>query len=207
MKQADPRRWLCGGPRAIIRGSMMAQPDHDPARPSERTRVFESRRFYVESRVYDRLGQAPLTRDVIVHPGAVVILPILDADRIVMIRNVRHSVAEELLELPAGTLESGEEPIDAARRELVEETGYETANIEPLVEFYASPGVMTELMRTYVARDLTHVGQRLEDSERIVVEPTTFADAHRRLVDGRFRDGKTIAVLGTYFARLRNPSA
>lgn len=180
---------------------MAQQCDYDPARSSECRRVFESRRFYVEHRVYHRPGLAPVTRDIVVHPGAVVILPILDAQRLIMIRNFRHSVGQELVELPAGTLEPGEEPIDTARRELVEETGYRAGQIEPFIDFYASPGVMTELMRTYVARDLSYVGQRLEDSERIVVDLVTFTDARRLLTEGRLRDAKTIATLGTFFVR------
>lgn len=180
----------------------MARPDHDPARPHERRCVFQARRFYVEHRVYERAEGDPIVRDVVVHPGAVVILPVLDEKRIVMIRSVRHAVEQELLELPAGTLEPGEKPIETARRELTEETGYEAGRVEPFIEFYTSPGVLSELMRAFTAQDLTFVGQRLEDSERIVPEIVALEDARRGLIEGRFRDGKTIAVLGTYFARI-----
>jgi ADP-ribose pyrophosphatase len=186
---------------------MTARPDHDPARPSERRRVFQARRFYVEHRVYERAEGEPIVRDIVVHPGAVVILPVLDKHRIVMIRSVRHAVGQELMELPAGTLEPGEQPIETARRELAEETGYEAGRIEPLIEFYTSPGVLSELMRAYTAHDLTFVGQRLEDSERIVPEIVMLEDARCGLIEGRFRDGKTIAVLGTYFSRFSNAVA
>ena len=78
-------------------------------------------RFTVEQRVHPGPGDEPIVREVVVHPGAVVILPILDEGRIVMIRNHRISVDQELWELPAGTRETGEEPIETARRELEEE--------------------------------------------------------------------------------------
>ena len=88
-----------------------------------RKRLLTTCLFRVEQRVYHRPGQEPISRDVIVHPGAVVILPILNDRRIVMIRNYRYTVEEELRELPAGTIEPEEEPIETARRELEEETG------------------------------------------------------------------------------------
>ena len=155
--------------------------------------------FTVEHRVYPRPGEEPISRDVVVHPGAVVILPILDDHRVIMIRNYRHAVERELWELPAGTMEPNEEPIDTARRELEEETGYRAGRLRPLMEFYTSPGILTERMYAFVATDLTPVGQKLQGGEQIVAEAVDLDDARRRLVDGEFRDGKTIAVLGRYF--------
>ena len=146
-------------------------------------------------------GREPILREVVVHPGAVVILPILDDGRIVMIRNHRISVDQELLELPAGTRETGESPIETAARELEEETGYRAGRLVPLIEFYTSPGLSTEWMHGFVATDLTPVGQRLEPGERIIVEAAPISEVRRRFVSGEFVDGKTIAVLGTYFAR------
>ncbi len=159
-------------------------------------------RFTVEQRVHPGPGDEPIVREVVVHPGAVVILPILDEGRIVMIRNHRLTVGRELWELPAGTRETGEEPIETARRELEEEAGFRAARVVPLIEFYTSPGICTELMHAFVATDLSPVGQRLESGERIAVETLSTAEVRRRLVAGEFKDGKTIAVLGTYFARL-----
>ncbi len=165
-------------------------------------RLLSTPLFAVERRMYPRAGAEPIARDVIVHPGAVVILPILDNGRIVVIRNHRWTVERELCELPAGTLEPGEEPVETARRELEEETGYRAGVMTPLIEFFTSPGICTELMRAFVATDLTSVGQRLQGDERIVVEIVTVSEARRRLLVGEFCDGKTIAVLGTYFARM-----
>ena len=160
--------------------------------------LLTTRLFSVEHRVYPRPDREPLRRDVVVHPGAVVILPVLDDRRVVMIRNYRHAVERELWELPAGTLEPNEEPIDTARRELEEETGYRAGKILPLMEFYTSPGILTERMYAFVATDLTSVGQKLQGGEQIVVEVVELADLRRSLIRGELCDGKTIAVLGRY---------
>ncbi len=175
----------------------------DPTCPKllEHSISLRARRFHVEHRTYEHPGPKMIVRDVVVHPGAVVILPILDPHHFVMIRNFRHAAGEELIELPAGTMEPGEPPIETARRELEEETGYCAGVIEPFIEFFTSPGVLTERMRAFVAGDLTWVGQRLEDSERITVEVVGIAEARRLLKEGRLLDGKSIAVLGTFFAR------
>jgi ADP-ribose pyrophosphatase len=157
--------------------------------------------FTVEHREYPRPGKDPVRRDVVVHPGAVVILPILDARRIVMIRNYRYAVEKELWELPAGTLEPDETPIETARRELEEESGYRAGRIVPLQEFYTSPGVLDERMHAFVATELTEVGQNLQGTERITVRVLDRDEVRRMLVDGELADGKTIAVLGLYFTR------
>ncbi len=143
-----------------------------------------------------------MARDVVVHPGAAVILPILDDGRIVMIRNFRYTVGQELWELPAGTLEPGEAPIETARRELEEEAGYRAETLTPLTEFYTSPGICTERMHAFVATELKWVGQRLQGSEQIIVEVVEAAAARAMLLEGELVDGKTIAVLGTYFVQL-----
>ena len=160
--------------------------------------LLTTRRFTVEQRVFDGPLGEPIVREAVVHPGAAVILPILDASRIIMIRQIRQVVDEELWELPAGTLEPGEPPIETACRELIEETGYRAERIEPLVTFYSSPGICTELMHVFVATGLTPVGQNLDAGEQIDVEIVSLIDARRRLLAGELRDGKTIAALGRY---------
>jgi len=164
--------------------------------------LLSTSRFSVERRVFAGADGRSVTREVVVHPGAVVILPILDARRIVMIRNYRHTVEQELWELPAGTAEPNEAPIETARRELEEETGYRAGTMTPLTEFFTSPGVLTERMFAFLATELQPVGQRLEVGERIVAEIVELDRARTWLTDGELRDGKTIAVLGTYLARL-----
>ena len=168
-------------------------------RQMNRKKLLETPRFTVERREYDNGDAPPIIRDVVVHPGAVVILPILERDRIVMIRNERHAVEETVWELPAGTREPGEPAMATAGRELIEETGYQAATIEPMAEFFTSPGILSELMQAFVATDLTYVGQRLEHGERIEVEPVEPDRMRRMMREGTIRDGKTLAVLGLYF--------
>src|SRR3990172_8332587 len=93
--------------------------------------LLSTSRFNVERRVFVGGDGRSITREVVVHPGAVVILPILDARRVVMIRNFRYTVEEELWELPAGTTEPNEASIETARRELEEETGYRAETLTP----------------------------------------------------------------------------
>jgi nudix-type nucleoside diphosphatase (YffH/AdpP family) len=157
--------------------------------------------FTVEQREFLHGGGGLIRREIIVHPGAVVILPVRNDGRLVLIRNFRYAVEQELLELPAGTLEEGEEPVEAARRELAEETGYRAGNIEALTEFYMSPGILNERMHAFVARELDPVGQRLQNGERIAVQIIDPDEARRMLREGCLRDAKTIATLATYFSR------
>jgi ADP-ribose pyrophosphatase len=142
-----------------------------------------------------------ITREIVRHPGAVLIVPVLNSETLLLIRNERIAVGEQLLELPAGKLEPGEDPQQAAARELEEETGYRAAQMTKLGEFYTSPGFADELMRVYLAEDLEHVGQRLEPGEEISVEPVSRNAAIEMAAHGRLRDGKTIAGLLMWYVR------
>lgn len=169
--------------------------------PTRRRTLLTTPRFSVEHRAYALPEGGEATREVVVHPGAVVILPILDDGRVVMIRNFRYTVERELLELPAGTREPGEEAVQTAHRELEEETGYRAKRMEPLVAFFPSPGILTERMEVFVARDLLATRQNPEASERITVAALELAEARRLLVRGALEDGKTIAALGMFLLR------
>lgn len=136
-----------------------------------------------------------IRREVVRHPGAVLVVPVLDPTSVIMIRNHRVAVDEELWEFPAGKLEPNEQPQDAAMRELEEETGYRAAKMRKLGEFYTSPGFTDELMRVFVAEGLAFVGQRLEAGEEIEAEGVALDDALAMVYDGRIRDGKTVAGL------------
>ncbi len=140
-------------------------------------------------------------RELVKHPGSVVLLPLLGDGRIVLIRNLRYTVGRELLELPAGTLEPPEDPSECARRELREETGYEAQAIEAMGRFYSTPGFCNEQLFAFRATGLRQVGQALDPGERIRLEVLGEARVREMLLGGEIHDAKTIAVLGLYFLR------
>lgn len=134
-------------------------------------------------------------RDVVIHPGAAVILPLLDENRVLMIRNERFAVDETLWELPAGTLEPKEHPQMTAARELIEETGYEAGQIEFLTAFYTTPGFCNEKMFAYKAWDLNFVGQHLDETEKISVIPLKWNEISQMMKSGEIHDAKTLTTL------------
>jgi ADP-ribose pyrophosphatase len=141
------------------------------------------------------------TREVVVHPGAVIILAINEKQEVLLIRTRRYAVDQVMLELPAGTLEAGEPPMNCAGRELLEETGYLAGKLEPLASFYTSPGILSEKMHAFVATRLEKRTQALEEGEEIEVVPTPLEEAVRLATTGEIVDGKTIATLLMYAGR------
>lgn len=146
----------------------------------------------------DEQGQR-YQKEVVVHPGAVVILPFLDDDTILLINNYRYTIGQFLIELPAGTLEKGEAPMNAAGRELLEETGYIASKLKALFNMYPSPGVLSEKMYIFTARDLKKSSQKLELGEQIELMPTKLEDAMAMVKNGDIQDAKTLATLTTYY--------
>jgi ADP-ribose pyrophosphatase len=142
-------------------------------------------------------------REVIRHPGAVVLLPLLDQDTVVLIENQRPTVGEMLLELPAGTREAGEAPEATAARELVEETGYQAGQLSLVLEFYSAPGISDELMYLYVARELAEGPHQREAVEKIENRIATRAEIEGFIAEGRIRDAKTLVGL---YAFLHSPA-
>jgi len=143
-------------------------------------------------------------REVVRHPGAVTILPVASDERICFVRNYRAAVDEVLVELPAGTLEPGEEPFECARRELAEETGYRAGRLQLMTTFYMSPGVLDERMHLYLATQLTAGPTSLDAGEQIEPLLATWDEALEMARDGRIRDSKTLAGLlyfGTFLRR------
>lgn len=171
---------------------MADAPDHGR---TTRTLLHKGRKFDFELIEFPGGRGGTIRREVVRHPGAVVILPILADGRLVLIRNTRPSVDRSLLELPAGTLEPGEAPESCAARELTEETGYTAATLTPLGRFYTSPGMSDEVMWAFAAGGLTHVGQRLEEDERITVVAMTPAEASDLIDSGELMDAKTMLTI------------
>lgn len=136
-------------------------------------------------------------RDVVVHPGGAVILPLLDDETILLIKNQRVCACQALWEVPAGTLD-GEEPLQCAKRELIEETGYQAKSLAPLFHFFTSPGFSNEVLYSFLAKDLTYIGQHLDIGEKIEVVPTKITKALEMIKSKEIIDSKTIAVILYY---------
>ncbi len=136
-----------------------------------------------------------IQRDVVLHPGAVAILPLLDAQRLCLVRNQRPIVAETLWEIPAGTLEPGEAPAAAAKRELAEETGYQATSWRKLAEFIPSPGVLSERTHLFLAQNLTPGPLRLEKDEDLEPQIVAWPKALSWALDGTIHDAKTLIAI------------
>jgi ADP-ribose pyrophosphatase len=133
--------------------------------------------------------------DAVRVPAVAYVLPLLDAGRVVLIRQYRPIVGAEIWELPAGTIEAGESPEACARRELVEEAGYEAGRLEPLGEALADPGLTDERIFLFVARDLRPVARGLDADEHIEVEAAPLAEAYRMADAGEILDAGTLVAL------------
>ena len=141
------------------------------------------------------------TREFVVHPGGVSIVAHPTPNEILLVSQYRYPTGETLVELPAGTLETGEAPIETAHRELEEETGYQAARMNLLGSYYTTPGFTNELMYLYEAFDLSFRGQRLEDDESIEVLHLSHQEAMRMLGAGEIRDAKTLVGLLMVFPK------
>lgn len=135
------------------------------------------------------------TREIVRHPGACVIVPLLDDGRVCLIRNWRIAVGRTLIELPAGTLEPPEPPHVTAERELIEETGFRAAKIEFLHSFYLSPGILDEKMHLYLATGLTAGDAAREEGEEIENLVVPWYVATNMIFSGEIQDAKTIVGL------------
>ena len=141
------------------------------------------------------------TREIVVHKGSAVVVPVFDDGTVALVRQYRHAAEEFLLEIPAGTLNAGEDPKLGAIRELQEEIGVTAENIEKLTEFYVSPGFLTEKMHVFLATGLTNVGQKLEADELLTVERHSFDELNKMIRNGEITDAKT--MLGVMLAEER----
>jgi len=139
-------------------------------------------------------------RDVVDHPGAVAIVAI-EEDEIILVRQYRYAAGRELLEIPAGTLELGEDPYMCAVRELREETGYAASAWSRLLSCYMAPGYSSEVIHFYVAEGLSQVGMSPEEDESIAVERHRFDQVVDMIENNTIMDAKTITGVLSYLTR------
>ncbi len=138
------------------------------------------------------------TREYVVHPGAVLIVPILPDGRLVLERQFRYPVGRVMLEFPAGKIDPQETPLATAKRELREEAGYAAATWQHIGMIHPEIGYSTEAIEIYLATDLTHVGAQLDEGEFLDVVLMTEEELLARFDSGDVTDGKTVAALFTW---------
>ena len=135
------------------------------------------------------------TRECVEHPGAVGIIARDDQDRICMVRQYRYPVGEVLWEIPAGKLSPGEDPLECAQRELLEEAGITAGSWEKLYCYYTTPGFTDEIMHLYLACGLTRGENQPDEDEFLDIEMIPYQEARARMSRGEIKDGKTLIGL------------
>jgi len=190
------------GQLAVAMSIPAAHPSESPAGEE----LLIARRFRV-LRVPDRAAGPAATREVVVHPGSVVVVPLVSAAEVCLVEVVRIALGTTLLELPAGTLDREESLAAAAARELAEETGYRAGRIEPVGGLWMSPGILRERMHLFVASDLVAGPQALEPGEQIRTRLVAWDEAIAMCLDGRIEDAKSVAALLLTDARRRSTPA
>ncbi len=168
-------------------------PDHPHLRDAPT--LCSTPRFDVVQVDWPKRGGGEQTRGVAWTFDAVVILPVTQTGEVVLLEQFRPALNRTIWELPAGTMEPGEDPAQAAARELHEEAGYQAAKLTPLLAFHPAPGFVTEKMHAYLAEGLTHVGQQLEDTEQIQPHVLPMSRVQTMLTQGQIQDAKTALTL------------
>lgn len=139
-------------------------------------------------------------REIAIHPGGAVIVPIKDDGKIILVKQFRYPLQKTLIELPAGKLDKGEDPLKCATRELEEETGYTAKEIEKLGQIYTAPGYCTEILHIYSAKGLTPGNHHREEGEQgMEIQELSLNEIEKMIANGEITDAKTI--VGIYFLK------
>jgi ADP-ribose pyrophosphatase len=171
-----------------------------PARILSSKVLFRGRVFTLKRDRVSEPSGIVTTREIIVHPGSVVVLPVLSDGRIVLIRQYRHAAGQYLWELVAGHKEPNETAAAGVHRELLEETGYTARRLRKLLEIFPSPGLLGERMDIFLAEGLTKGTAQPEEDERITQRIVTLSEAEKWIRSGKIRDSKSVAGI-LYYAR------
>jgi ADP-ribose pyrophosphatase len=165
------------------------------APPPSRRIIFRGRKIDLALQPVALRDGTTAEREVVLHRGAVALVPMVDADHVCLVRNHRYAIGRTLLEVPAGTIDPGESPDQTAERELMEETGYQAGRIQLVRTWYVSPGVMNEQMYLYRCEDLLPGPTRHELDEDLQVVIVPWDEAMAMTEDGRIEDAKTLLAL------------
>ncbi len=144
--------------------------------------------------------------EVVRHPGAAAIVPLLNHDTVILIRQYRLAAGGYIYEIPAGKLHPGEDPAHCAMRELEEEIGYRAGRLDKIATFFTAPGFTDEVMHLYVARDLARGTQALDGDEVLEVVEMSLENAMAHILDGTIHDAKTIIGLQSIYLDRNNRS-
>ncbi len=167
------------------------------AKRVESKKIYEGRLFDVALERF-RIHGKTITREIVKHPGAAAILPILPDGKILLVKQYRHAVGEVLVEIPAGTLEPGEEPEECAYRELEEETGYRAGSMRKIASLALAPGYSSEVIHIYLAENLAESDAHPEEDESITLLRAGLDEVVEMIRRGEIRDAKTVAAILLY---------
>ena len=175
-----------------------------------KTEIISTENIY-KGKVFDvsiaeiKEGSTEYKREIVEHKGSAVIVPVFEDNTVALVRQYRHAAGQYLLEIPAGTLNKDEDPLIGAKRELEEEIGVTSDDIEKLVEFYVSPGFLTEKMNVYLATNLKKGEQSLDEDEILTIEKFRFEEVFEMIRSNEIKDAKTICGLILAGAKLGFP--
>jgi ADP-ribose pyrophosphatase len=178
--------------------------------PNRRVRILHTKTIFkgnVFSVRQDRIaepGGIRVTRDIVVHRGSVVVLPVFPDGSILLVRQYRHAIGASLWELVAGRLEAGESRAAAARRELIEETGYTARRVKQILEIFPSPGFVTERMWIFAATGLQRGVAQPEEDERITARNFSLRALEKMIRGGSLHDAKSVAAILFYSRFLKS---
>jgi len=161
-------------------------------------RIYEGRIINVRVDTVELPNKKYSKREIVEHPGAVGIIPVTKDKKIILVKQFRKSVEEVLLEIPAGKIESQEDPYKCALRELEEETGFTADSVKKLSEFYTTPGFSNEVIHIYLAENLEVGSVNLDEDENIEIVKLSVEEVLDKIQIGEIKDAKTIVGILTY---------